>query len=99
MKLTQEFKNDFKSFLIKLFIIVWCSSLSISIGGLFLQLQSDLNFYKLFAMLIIGFAIIIVFALVISLIASFILGSIDSFKQFKKYAFHKGKQWQNLKFI
>lgn len=89
MKLTQEFKDDFSSFLIKLFIIVWCSSLCISIGGLFLQLQSDLNFYKLFAMLIIGFAIIIVFALVISLIASFILGSIDSFKQFKKYAFTK----------
>lgn len=99
MKLTQEFKDDFKSFLIKLFIIVWCSSLCISIGGLFLQLQSDLNFYKLFVMLMIGFAVILVLALVILLIALFILGSIDSFKQFKKYAFHKGKKWQNLKFI
>ena len=99
MKLTQEFKDDFSSFLIKLFIIIWCSSLSISIGGLLLQLQSDLNFYKLFVMLMFGFAVIIVFALVISLITLFILGSIDSFKQFKKYAFHKGKKWQNLKFI
>lgn len=92
MKLTQEFKNDFSSFLIKLFIIAWCSSLCISIGGLFLQLQSDLNSYKLFVMLMFGFAIIIVFALVISLIASFILGSINSFKQFKKYAFTKEKK-------
>ena len=99
MKLTQEFKDDFSSFLIKLFIVIWCSSLSFSIDGLLLKLQSDLNFYKLFVMLMFGFAVIIVFALVISLIALSILGSIDSIKQFKKYAFHKGKKWQNLKFI
>lgn len=89
MKLTQEFKDDFKSFLSKLFIIIWCSSLCISIGGLSIQLYSDFNFYKLFLMLMIGFAVIITLALIVSLIILFIIGSIDSYQQFKKYAFEK----------
>ena len=89
MKLTQEFKDDFKSFLLKLFIVIWCSSLCISIGGLSMQLYSDFNFYKLFSMLMIGCAVILVIALVISIIILFILGSIDSYQQFKKYAFEK----------
>ena len=89
MKLTQEFKNDFLSFLIKLFIIFWCSSLSISIGGLFLQLQSDLNSYKLFVMLMFGFFIIIMITLFGSFAILIIIGAIDSLKQFKKYAFTK----------
>lgn len=89
MKLTQEFKDDFKSFLIKLFIIVWCSSLCISIGGLFLQLQSDLNFYKLFVMLMFGFFIIIMISLFGSFTILIITGTIDSLEQFKKYAFAK----------
>ena len=89
MKLTQEFKDDFKSFLLKLLIIIWCLSLCISVGGLSMQLSSDFNFYKLFSMLMIGCAAIITFALIASLIILFVLGSIDSYKQFKKYAFEK----------
>ena len=89
MKLTQEFKDDFKSFLLKLLIIIWCLSLCISVGGLSMQLSSDFNFYKLFSMLMIGCAVIITFALIASLIILFVLGSIDSYKQFKKYAFEK----------
>ena len=89
MKLTQEFKNDFSSFMLRLFIVIWCSSLFISIGGLSMQLSSDFNFYKLFSMLMIGCAVIITFALIASLIILFVLGSIDSYKQFKKYAFEK----------
>ena len=89
MKLTQKFKSDFSSFLLRLFILAWCSSLCISIGGLSMQLYSDFNFYKLFSMLMIGFAVIIVFALVISLISSFIVESIDTYTKFKKYAFEK----------
>ena len=89
MKLTQEFKDDFKSFLLKLFIIIWCLSLCISVGGLSMQLSSDFNFYKLFSMLMIGCAVIITLALIVSLIILFILGSIDSFNKFKKYAFKK----------
>ena len=89
MKLTQEFKDDYKSFLLKLFIIIWCLSLCISVGGLSMQLSSDFNFYKLFSMLMIGCAVIITFALIASLIILFVLGSIDSYKQFKKYAFEK----------
>ena len=89
MKLTQEFKNDFSSFMLRLFIVIWCSSLFISIGGLSMQLSSDFNFYKLFSMLMIGTAVTLVLALIISLIILFVLGSIDSFKQFKKYAFEK----------
>lgn len=54
-----------------------------------MQLTSDFNFYKLFSMLMIGFAVIIVFALIISLIILFILESIDLYKKFKKYAFEK----------
>ena len=89
MKLTQEFKNDFSSFMLRLFIVIWCSSLFISIGGLSMQLSSDFNFYKLFSMLMIGTEVTLVLALIISLIILFVLGSIDSFKQFKKYAFEK----------
>ena len=89
MKLTQEFKNDFSSFMLRLFIVIWCSSLFISIGGLSMQLSSDFNFYKLFSMLMIGCAATITFALIASLIILFVLGSIDSYKQFKKYAFEK----------
>ena len=89
MKLAQEFKDDFKEFLSKLFIIIWCSSLCISIGGLSMQLYSDFNFYKLFSMLMIGCAVIITLTLIVSLIILFILGSIDSYQQFKKYAFEK----------
>lgn len=89
MKLTQEFKDDFKSFLLKLFIIIWCLSLCISVGGLSMQLSSDFNFYKLFSMLMIGCAVIVTLALIVSLIILFILGSIDSYQQFKKYAFEK----------
>lgn len=92
MKLTQEFKNDFSSFLLKLFIIVWCSSLCVSIGGLSIQLYSDFNFYKLFLMLMIGFAVTIVIILIISLVMIFVLKTIDSYKQFKKYAFEKEKK-------
>lgn len=54
-----------------------------------MQLTSDFNFYKLFSMLMIGFAVIIVFALIISLIILFILESIDLYTKFKKYAFEK----------
>lgn len=54
-----------------------------------MQLYSDFNFYKLFSMLMIGFAVIIVFALVISLISLFIIESIDTYTKFKKYAFEK----------
>ena len=89
MKLTQEFKDDFKSSLLKLFIVIWCSSVCISVGGLSMQLYLDFNFYKLFSMLMIGFAVIITLTLIISLIILFILVSIDTFKQFKKYAFEK----------
>ena len=89
MKLTQEFKDDLKSSLIKLFIVIWCSSVCISVGGLSMQLSSDFNFYKLFSMLVIGCAVIITLALIVSLIILFILGSIDSFNELKKYAFKK----------
>ena len=89
MKLTQEFKDDFKSFLSKLFIIVWCSSLCISIGGLLLQVQSDLNSYKLFVMLMFGFFIIIMITLFGLFTILIITGTIDSIEQFKKYAFTK----------
>ena len=89
MKLTQEFKNDFSQFLLKLFIVIWCASIYISIGGLSIQLYSDFNIYNLFVMLVIGFTVTIVLALVISLIMIFILKSIDSYQKFKKYAFEK----------
>ena len=91
MKLTQEFKDDFSSFLIKLFIVVWCSSLCISIGGLFLQVQSDLNSYKLFAMLMFGFFIIIMISLFGLFTILIITGTTDSLlNNLKKIRFHKG---------
>lgn len=89
MKLTQQFKNDFESFLMKLFIIIWFSSICISIGGISLKLYYDFNFYKLFVMMMIGFAITIVALLIITIILTIVIGSIDSFKQFIKYAFEK----------
>lgn len=89
MKLTQEFKSDFSSFLLKIFIIVWCSSLCISIGGLSMQLYTDFNTYIIFSMLMIGCAVIIMFGLVILLISMFIIESIDTYTKFKKYAFEK----------
>lgn len=54
-----------------------------------MQLYSDFNFYKLFSMLMIGFAIIVIFVLVVSLISSFIVESIDTYTKFKKYAFER----------
>lgn len=54
-----------------------------------MQVYSDFNFYKLFSMLMIGCAVIITLAVIVSLIILFILGSIDTFEQFKKYAFKK----------
>lgn len=89
MKLTQQFKNDFESFLMKLFIIIWFSSICISIGGISLKLYYDFNFYKLFVMMMIGFAITIVALLIISIILIIVIGAINSFKQFIKYAFEK----------